>query len=116
MVKVSFLIPTYNEIENVEELSKAITDEMERLPQYDYEIIFIDNYSKDGTRDKLREMCNNNIRIKAILNAKNFGPNNSPYYGLTQTTGDCAILMCADFQDPVELIPELLREWDQGGV
>lgn len=114
MAKVSFLIPTYNEIENVEELSKAITDEMERLPQYDYEIIFIDNYSKDGTRDKLREMCSNNMRIKAILNAKNFGPNNSHYYGLTQTTGDCAILMCADFQDPVELIPELLREWEQG--
>lgn len=114
MKKVSLLIPTYNEIENVEELSKAIISEIERLPQYDYEIIFIDNNSKDGTRDKLREMCSQNMRIKAILNAKNFGQNNSPYYGLTQTTGDCAILMCADFQDPVEMIPKLIHEWEQG--
>lgn len=114
MKKVSLLIPTYNEIENVEELSKAIINEMEKLPCYDYEIIFIDNNSKDGTRDKLREMCNENKRIKAILNAKNFGQNNSPYYGLTQTTGDCTILMCADFQDPVEMIPKLLLEWEQG--
>ena len=115
MKKVSILIPTYNEIENVEELLKAIVNEMEHLPQYDYEIIFIDNNSKDGTRDKLREMCGQNKRVKAILNAKNFGQNNSPYYGLTQTTGDCAILMCADFQDPVEMIPKLVYEWEQGG-
>lgn len=114
MRRVSLLIPTYNEIENIEELSIAIINEMERLPQYDYEIIFIDNHSKDGTRDKLREMCSQNKRIKAILNAKNFGQNNSPYYGLTQTTGDCAILMCADFQDPVEMIPKLIHEWEQG--
>lgn len=114
MKKVSLLIPTYNEIENVEALSKAIINEMECLPQYDYEIIFIDNNSKDGTRDRLREMCSQNLRVKAILNAKNFGQNNSPYYGLTQTTGDCAILMCADFQDPVEMIPKLIHEWEQG--
>lgn len=114
MKKVSLLIPTYNELENVEALSKEIIGEMEKLPQYSYEIIFIDNDSKDGTRDKLREMCRSNSKIKAILNAKNFGQNNSPYYGLTQTTGDCAILMCADFQDPVEMIPILLREWEAG--
>lgn len=114
MKRVSILIPTYNEIENVEDLSIAIIGEMRKLPQYDYEIIFIDNDSKDGTRDKLRAMCGNNQRIKAIFNAKNFGQNNSPYYGLTQTTGDCAIMMCADFQDPVEMIPKLLQEWENG--
>ncbi len=114
MKKVSILIPTYNEIENVEDLSIAIIGEMEKLPQYAYEIIFIDNDSKDGTRDKLRELCGQNRKIKAILNAKNFGQNNSPYYGLTQTTGDCAIMMCADFQDPVEMIPKLLQEWENG--
>lgn len=114
MKKVSILIPTYNEIENVENLSAAIAGEMGKLPQYDYEIIFIDNDSKDGTRDALREMCGRDHRIKAILNAKNFGQNNSPYYGLMQTTGDCAIMMCADFQDPVEMIPRLLQEWENG--
>ena len=114
MKKVSLLIPTYNEIENVEPLSCAIIGEFDKRPQYDYEIIFIDNHSKDGTREKLRKMCGANKKIKAILNAKNFGQNNSPYYGLQQTTGDCAIMMCADFQDPVEMIPKLLAEWEKG--
>ncbi len=112
--KVSVLVPTYNELENVEPLSAAIVAEFEKLPQYDYEIVFIDNDSKDGTRDRIRSICANNPHIKAIFNAKNFGQSNSPYYGLTQTTGDCTILMCADFQDPVEMIPVLLKEWENG--
>ena len=114
MKKVSVLIPTYNELDNVGPLSEAITAEFRKLPQYDYEIIFIDNNSKDGTRDRIRALCAGDPHIKAIFNAKNFGQSNSPYYGLTQTTGDCAIMMCADFQDPVELIPVFLREWENG--
>lgn len=114
MKKISILIPTYNEIENVEPLSAAIIEEMQKLPRYDYEIVFIDNNSQDGTREKLRGLCGENKKIKAILNAKNFGQNNSPYYGLQQTTGDCVILMCADFQDPVDMIPKLVAEWENG--
>ena len=59
-------------------------------------------------------MCNENHNIKAIFNAKNFGQFNSPYYGLLQTTGDCTILLCADFQDPVEMISEFVHEWENG--
>lgn len=114
MKKVSVLIPTYNEIENVELLCQAIISEFQKLPQYVFEIVFIDNASTDGTRDKLRLMCAEDHRIRAILNAKNFGQNNSPYYGLLQMTGDCVILMSADFQDPVEMIPKLLAEWENG--
>lgn len=114
MKKISMLIPTYNESENVELLSEAIIAEFNKLPQYDYEIIFIDNDSQDDTQDKIRALHSQNKRIKAIFNAKNFGQNNSPYYGLLQTTGDCAILMCADFQDPVEMIPTLLEKWEEG--
>ena len=114
MKKISVLIPTYNESENVEPLSEAIVAEFNKLPQYDYEIIFIDNDSKDDTRDKIRKLNQNNSKIKAIFNAKNFGQNNSPYYGLLQTTGDCTILMCADFQDPVEMIPTLIAKWEEG--
>lgn len=114
MQTISILIPTYNEAENVKALSAAIQKEMEKLAAYDYEILFIDNDSKDGTREQIRELCAGCDKIKAIFNAKNFGQNNSPYYGLTQTTGDCAILMCADFQDPVELIPKLVWEWEKG--
>lgn len=114
MKRISILVPTYNELDNVKPLSEAILAEFAKLPQYDYEIVFIDNDSKDGTRDRLRQMCAENKKIKAIFNAKNFGQNNSPYYGLIQTTGDCVILMCADFQDPVEMIPTLLQEWENG--
>lgn len=114
MKKVSVLIPTYNEEDNVEPLSEAIVAQFKLLPQYNYEIIFIDNNSQDTTREKIKKLHNDNIHIKGIFNAKNFGPNNSPYYGLLQTTGDCAILMCADFQDPVEMIPVLIAKWEEG--
>ena len=115
MKKISVLIPCYNEEENVEELSKAIINEFEtKLKNYDYEIVFIDNFSTDRTRDILRQICSNNNKIKAIFNAKNFGQFNSPYYGMQQTTGDCTISMCADFQDPVEMISKFVSEWEKG--
>lgn len=115
MKKISILIPCYNEEENVGPISQAVVETMTReLPEYDYELVFIDNDSTDQTRPILRELCRQNPRIKAIFNAKNFGQFNSPYYGLLQVTGDCVISMVADFQDPVELIPQYVREWEKG--
>lgn len=116
MKKVSVLIPCYNENENVVPMSEAIVDMFEnRLKnKYDYELVFIDNDSRDGTRDKLRDICSKNEHIKAIFNAKNFGQFNSPYYGVLQVTGDCVIQMCCDFQDPIDLIPKYLAEWENG--
>lgn len=115
MKKISILIPTYNEEENVVPLSRAIIQEMEKeLPNYDYEIIFIDNDSHDKTRNELRAICETNKKIKAIFNAKNFGQFNSPYYGLLQTTGDCTILLCADFQDPIDMIHKFVEQWEKG--
>ena len=114
MKKVSIMVPCYNEEENVVAISEAIIRQMEALPQYDYELLFIDNCSTDNTRPLLRQLCAGNQRIKAIFNVKNFGQFNSPVYGLCQTTGDCAISVCADFQDPVELIPTFLKYWEEG--
>ncbi|MGN0480058.1 MAG: glycosyltransferase family 2 protein [Lachnospiraceae bacterium] len=115
MKKISIMVPCYNEEENVVPLSEAIIDMFAKdLPQYDYEILFIDNDSRDTTRVKLRALCQNNPKIKAIFNAKNFGQSNSPYYGILQTTGDCTIPVCADFQDPIEVIPELVKKWEEG--
>lgn len=115
MKTISILIPTYNEHENVEPLSEAIINIFHsELQQYKYEIIFIDNHSTDNTRKIIQNLCNKNPNIKAIFNSKNFGQFNSPYYGLCQTTGDCTILMCADFQDPVEMIPRFVNEWENG--
>ena len=115
MKKISVLIPCYNEAENVGPISRAVTEILEKeLPQYDYELVFIDNDSTDGTRDIIRGLWADNPRIKAILNARNFGQFNSPYYGMLQVTGDCVIEMVADFQDPVEMIPKYIHEWEKG--
>lgn len=115
MKKISVLIPCYNEAENVGPISRAVTEILEKeLPQYDYELVFIDNDSTDGTRGIIRGLCADNPRIKAILNARNFGQFNSPYYGMLQVTGDCVIEMVADFQDPVEMIPKYIHEWEKG--
>lgn len=112
--KVSIMVPCYNEEENVVPISEALVAQMEALPWYDYEILFIDNCSTDNTRPLLRQICARNKKIKAIFNVKNFGQFNSPYYGMLQTTGDCVISICADFQDPVEMIPTFLKYWEEG--
>ena len=112
---VSILVPTYNEEENVELLAQTIEGLFkEKLSKYNYELVFIDNDSKDNTRPIIRKICADNSNVKAIFNAKNFGQFNSPYYGLQQTTGDCVVLLCADFQDPIELIDEFVKCWEQG--
>ncbi|MCR4908552.1 MAG: glycosyltransferase family 2 protein [Lachnospiraceae bacterium] len=109
------MIPCYNEVENVVPMSEAVVSIMENeLPAYDYELLFIDNHSEDGTREKLMEICGRNKKIKAILNVTNFGQFNSPFYGMCQTSGDCTISMSCDFQDPPELIPRFVKEWEAG--
>lgn len=115
MRKISIMVPCYNEQENVRPLYQAVRDILQKeLSEYDWEMVWIDNKSKDRTREILRELCKADSHVKAIFNMKNFGQFNSPYYGLCQTSGDCTILLCADFQDPVELIPVMVREWEKG--
>lgn len=115
MKKISMLIPCYNEEENVVPMAEALIHLFQdQLSGYEYEIVFIDNCSVDATRDKLRLLCVKYPQVKAILNAKNFGQFNSPYYGMLQVTGDCVISMCCDFQDPVEVIPQFVEAWEEG--
>ena len=115
MKKVSIMVPCYNEEENVVPMSEALVAQMEELSdKYDYEILFIDNCSQDSTRALLRQICEKNKKIKAIFNSKNFGQFNSPYHAICQTTGDCTITVCCDFQDPIEMIPKFLAEWENG--
>ncbi len=115
MKTISIVIPCYNEEENVVPISQAVVEQfINELKEYNYEIVFIDNDSTDNTRKLLREICSKDKNIKAIFNAKNFGQFNSPYYGLLQSTGECTILLCCDFQDPVELLPQMVRAWEEG--
>lgn len=112
---ISVLIPCYNEEENVRPIYDAVRNEIRtNLPEYDYEILFIDNRSQDRTRQIIEDICAEDKNVKAIFNVKNFGQFNSPYYGIIHTSGDCTISICADFQDPVELIPAFVHEWEKG--
>lgn len=109
------MIPCYNEEENARPIYEAVRDELlKSCPAYDYEILFIDNKSQDKTREIIEQICAEDKHVKAIFNVKNFGQFNSPYYGIINTTGDCTITICADFQDPVELIPKFVHEWENG--
>lgn len=111
---ISVVIPCLNEEENVVAIGGAVVEQLAALAEYDYEVIFIDNNSKDRTRALLREMCQSNPHFRSIFNVRNFGQFNSPFHAILQARGDCVIKICADFQDPVELIPQFVKEWENG--
>ena len=112
---ISVVVPTYNEQENVVPLTDTLVKIFsEELPEYNYEIIFIDNHSKDNTKTLIRRICSENPNVKAIFNARNFGQMRSPVYGFKQAYGDCVVRLNADFQDPPSLIPTFVREWEKG--
>ncbi len=114
MKKISILCPCFNEEENIVPICHAIMEEMENnLPEYDYELIFLDNHSTDNTKNLIRTLCQQYKNTKAIFNAKNFYAN-SGVYGLMQTTGDCTINIASDFQCPPDMIHKFVHEWEQG--
>jgi glycosyltransferase involved in cell wall biosynthesis len=110
---ISIVTPTYNEIENIELLLLRIREVISALEQYDFEILVIDNCSTDGTQEKIRELASKDSRIKAIFNARNFGHIRSPYYGILQSSGAATIYLASDFQDPPEMIPQFISEWEK---
>lgn len=114
MKRISIVSPCYNEEENLPELYRRIKDVMSQHPEYDYEIIWADNASTDGSRALIRKLCADDKRLKAILNAGNFGQIRSPYNALLAASGDAVVFLCADLQEPPELIHDFIREWENG--
>jgi polyisoprenyl-phosphate glycosyltransferase len=115
MKTISIVTPCFNEEENVGLLYEAVKKSIETLGEaYTYEHIFIDNASTDQTVTILKQIAANDKHVKIIVNAKNFGVYRSPLHGLFQATGNVIIPMCADLQDPPELVPEFVRQWEQG--
>ena len=95
MKTISILVPCYNEEDNVVPMSRALTQLMrDALPQYAYEIVFIDNHSTDRTRALLQDICREDKRIKAIFNCRNFGQFNSPFYGILSGSGRVDPALC----------------------
>jgi glycosyltransferase involved in cell wall biosynthesis len=112
--KISVVTPCFNEEENVLILIEQVRAVFAKLPQYDYEHIFIDNKSTDNTVAILKALAQNDNRIKLILNARNFGAVRSGVYGLKQAYGDAVVLLVADLQDPPELILQMVEKWEEG--
>lgn len=111
---VSVITPCYNEEGNVEELYARVKAVMDAQPGYRYEHIFIDNASKDRTVSLLRGLAARDPAVKVIVNVRNFGHIRSPYHGLLQASGEAAIFLACDLQDPPELIATFLRHWEAG--
>lgn len=112
---ITVVVPTYNEQENIPLVYQRVTGIFSnQLPDYKLEFLFIDNYSTDLSREIILALAEKDRRVKAIFNARNFGFSRSTFYGLTQATGDCAVMMFADMQDPPEMIPKFVEEWENG--
>ena len=110
---ISVVTPTFNEIENIELLYKEIKKIFEDI-DIKYEHIVIDNNSDDGTQELLKKIAKDDKNFKVIINSQNFGQVKSPFHGLIQGKGDATILICADFQTPLSVIPKLIEKWNIG--
>jgi dolichol-phosphate mannosyltransferase len=110
---INLISPCFNEEANIEELYRRVCAVMAGLPQYDFEYLFIDNASTDGTLDKLRIIAAADPRVRVIVNTRNFGHIRSPYWGILQTRGDATVYLASDLQDPPEVIPEFIAAWEQ---
>ncbi len=113
---ISIVTPCYNEQDNISDCYEAVKNVfLTLLPEYDFEHIFCDNASTDGSPAVLRQLALRDSRVKVILNARNFGPFCSTYNGLMSTTGDAVVvLLAADLQDPPEVVVDFVRAWEAG--
>jgi glycosyltransferase involved in cell wall biosynthesis len=110
---ISVVIPCYNEEENAAAICAAAVAELEPLG-LSFEIIFIDNNSTDRTVPIVKEICGRDPRVRLIVNTRNYGQMRSPTHGIYQARGRAIIGLCADFQDPPELLPKLIERWRAG--
>jgi glycosyltransferase involved in cell wall biosynthesis len=111
---ISVTTPCFNEEENVEILYRRVRDEFAALKRYRYEHIFIDNCSTDATVAILKRLAAKDRNVKIICNTRNFGQIRSPMHAFSQARGDAILNIVADLQDPPELIPELVKAWEEG--
>ncbi|MDQ1266964.1 MAG: dolichol-phosphate mannosyltransferase [Bacteroidota bacterium] len=114
MKLISVVTPCFNEEENVDEIYRQVKAVFGKLPDYQYEHIFIDNCSKDRTVEKLKAIASVDKAVKIIVNSRNFGWIRSPNYVIQQAYGDAVIQIVADLQDPPEMILDFVKHWEEG--
>jgi len=111
---ITILTPTYNEEDNIDELYSRISIIITKNPNYSFEHLFIDNSSNDGTVKKIKQLAKKDKKVKLIVNARNFGADASIMHGMAQVQTDACIYIVSDLQDPPELIPDLIKKWEEG--
>ena len=111
---ISLIIPAYNEEDCVDELFNRLKSIFETEPQYDFEVVIVENGSLDSTWAKLQNIAGQDSRFKILKLSRNFRMDGGLTAGLDYIKGDACVLMTADLQDPPELIPQFLRYWEQG--
>lgn len=116
MKKISVCIPCYNEEKNIMNAYRRVSAVMKALDQYDYEILFADNASKDGSEAILRQLATEDKHVKVIFNMRNYGPMRSGKNACFRATGDAVISLPCDLQEPPEMIPEFVKEWEKGNL
>ena len=114
MKKISIIIPAYNEEESLPILYERIVKLMDNMKEYEFEILFVNDGSKDKTMQIIKEMREKDKRINYVDFSRNFGKEIAMIAGLDYATGDSVVFMDADLQDPPELIPELVKYWEEG--
>lgn len=114
MKKVSIIVPAYNEEESLPFLYERLEKLMDANKNYEFEILFVNDGSKDKTIDLIKEYREKDKRINYVDFARNFGKEIAMIAGLDYATGDCVIFIDADLQDPPELIPEMIKYWEEG--
>ena len=114
MKKVSILVPCYNEEQSLPLLYEELIKVIDNLPDYEWEMLFVNDGSKDGTMHILASMREKDKRVNYLDLSRNFGKENAMLAGFDFVTGDCMILLDADLQDPPTLMPEMLKEWENG--
>jgi len=114
MKKVTIIIPAYNEEESLPLLYDRLNNVIDGLKDYEFEMLFINDGSKDKTIEIIKSYRENDKRISYVDFSRNFGKEIAMIAGLDYAKGDCVIFIDADLQDPPELIPELLKYWEQG--
>ena len=111
---ISIVIPAYNEEDCVEELAAQLTNVMNKLKKYKFEVLIVENGSKDRTWSLLQKIAETDKRFKPIRLSRNFGMDGGVTAGLELATGDACVIMTADLQDPPELIIEFAKKWEEG--
>ena len=114
MKKISIIIPAYNEEESIPYLEKRLVTLMDNIKDYEFEILFINDGSKDKTLELIKDLRKKDERFCYVNFSRNFGKETAMIAGLDYATGDAVIIIDADLQDPPELIPELIKYWEEG--